>query len=265
MPGQIYSGHDMPFTYAQVDPFQRMASRAQPGHGVIRAPGYRDLLGNRYNNAFPTVNALMGRGPRSAGFRARVADQMISQPTYLGRTPYRLAGGAARRLGAGLRTGISGLGIDVAITAADMLAQGMTHSVRWAAKTGREEDYVGGFVFGSTKAAGAGIAGTAGFIAGAAVGSLILPGVGTFVGGAIGSIAGYTIGGTAIGDYAYERGKMFSGIAASAIAKDKIEFGHRFQDSEAAFTMRQLAVQEMAGSLLNARQYLGNEAYFMHR
>jgi hypothetical protein len=44
----------------------------------------------------------------------------------------------------------------------------------------------------------------------------------------------------------------------------RVNFGG-FQDSIPAFTMRQRALREMQGSLLNATQYLGREAQLMHQ
>jgi hypothetical protein len=40
--------------------------------------------------------------------------------------------------------------------------------------------------------------------------------------------------------------------------------GGDYQDSEQAWTTRQAAVQEMSGSLMNARQWLGHEGQAMH-
>jgi hypothetical protein len=40
--------------------------------------------------------------------------------------------------------------------------------------------------------------------------------------------------------------------------------GGDYQDSEQTFTMRQAAVKEMSGSLLNARAWLGREGRAMH-
>lgn len=249
----IQAGHAVPgMSYAQVDPFQRLAAR-QPGRS------YADILGNRYSTPTPTFDAMFGRGPRNpAGLRATIADKMVSQPTWMGNS--RLRRGAQ-----GLRFAAKGLPIDAAFTAADMLGSGMVSSVRWAAKTGREEDYIGGFVFGATKAAGANVAATTGAIAGAAIGTAFGGPIGGVIGGLVGGIGGYTLGEMGINNYAYDKGRFFSDMAASSVSRRKIEFGNGFQDSQAAYTMRQLAVQEMAGSLLNARQYLGNEAYFMHR
>ena len=42
-------------------------------------------------------------------------------------------------------------------------------------------------------------------------------------------------------------------------------FQNKFQDSQRAYTMRQAAVQAIAGSKLNARSAIGGEAKLMHR
>lgn len=88
---------------------------------------------------------------------------------------------------------------------------------------------------------------------------------GTLIGGLLGGGAGMLIGGY-LGDE----------IAGSSIAKGvqalaevaghyrNINMGGHFKDSEAAWTMRQVAVREMGLSLLNARRYLGQEAVLMH-
>jgi hypothetical protein len=44
----------------------------------------------------------------------------------------------------------------------------------------------------------------------------------------------------------------------------KLEMGGDFQDTQEAYTMRQVAVREMGSSLLNARRHLGQEAAMMH-
>jgi len=158
---------------------------------------------------------------------------------------------------------LTGLGLNAAFGAAMTIGTAMTESARWGAKTGYQEDYVGGWVEGwekgKHKAAGMMI----GDVVGMAIGSLI-PG-GTVIGGVVGSLVGDPIAEffTRRGDY--EKGRRASFNAAGALAKRKVQFGRGFRDSEEAYTMRQMAVQEMAGSLLNARQYLGNEAFFLHR
>jgi len=45
----------------------------------------------------------------------------------------------------------------------------------------------------------------------------------------------------------------------------RLEMGGDYVDTERAATMRQRAVQEMSGSLLNARSVLGQEALLMHQ
>ena len=44
----------------------------------------------------------------------------------------------------------------------------------------------------------------------------------------------------------------------------KVNMGGDYVDTEAAYTMRQRAAQDMSGSLLNARTYLGKEAALLH-
>jgi hypothetical protein len=44
----------------------------------------------------------------------------------------------------------------------------------------------------------------------------------------------------------------------------RVRMGGDYQDTQVAWTVRQRAAQEMAGSLLNACQYLGREAALMH-
>lgn len=169
------------------------------------------------------------------------------------------------RMAKGARFAAGSLWFDAVFAPIDMGIQGISQSVKWAAKTGREEDYLGGFVYGATRAAGANIGTAGGAMIGATIGSALLPIGGTLVGGLIGGIGGYIAGESVIGDFAMDRGQMFSAAAVSASAKRKVQFGSNFRDTQQAYTMRQVAVQEMAGSLLNARQYLANEASFFHR
>jgi len=42
-------------------------------------------------------------------------------------------------------------------------------------------------------------------------------------------------------------------------------FGGDYRDTQVAVTMRQAAAREMSGSLMNARQWLGSEASFLHQ
>ena len=42
-------------------------------------------------------------------------------------------------------------------------------------------------------------------------------------------------------------------------------FGGRYNDTQQAYTMRSAAAREMSGSLMNARQWLGQEGAFLHQ
>lgn len=107
--------------------------------------------------------------------------------------------------------------------------------------------------------------------AGAAAGM----GVGGFLGGAVGAaLAGP--GGAMVGS-------MAGGFLLDPIIQDKVQAGvsyvaHHgrnitkleagaqhaaFLQTEQAYTMRQAAVREMSGSLLNSRRWLGNEGRLM--
>lgn len=48
-------------------------------------------------------------------------------------------------------------------------------------------------------------------------------------------------------------------------AQFNTKMGGGYIDTQAAYTMRQQAAQEMSGSLMNARQHLGREARLMHQ
>ena len=147
-------------------------------------------------------------------------------------------------------------------------------SAQWGAPTGLEEDYVGGAVYGAAKGIGTATGGVGGGIGGFALGAgigSIIPGAGTIVGGIIGlvggvagSIAGETIGSRIAQGPARQLGLGARAISRTARAIDRVQFGGNFVDSRAAHTMRQRAVADMSGSMLNARQFLGNEAIFLH-
>lgn len=83
----------------------------------------------------------------------------------------------------------------------------------------------------------------------------------------IGNIVGSTIGGKAgeIFDPGLNaQANLELQISRTANVARRVNFGGDFEDTQQAYTMRQQAVQEMSGSLMNARQYLGNEAAFFH-
>jgi hypothetical protein len=97
------------------------------------------------------------------------------------------------------------------------------------------------------------VASEAGSIIGGIVGGLTpIPG-----GGILGSLIGYSIGGTLARTplaKAMEYGKTINHISV----------GGHYRDTEMAYTMRQRASQELSGSLLNARMYLGQEGNLYH-
>lgn len=181
------------------------------------------------------------------------------------RRGYR-GGEFGRRVGRGIRGAYFAqtAAISIAVGAGTVVGTTFAKSAEWGTASGHEEDYAGGAVFGARLGLAQAIGGIGGEAIGGLLGSAFGP-LGTWAGQ-----VGGGIGGTIVGDYffkrsAYEHGLRTSYATAGAIAKRKVQFGRGFRDTEEAYTMRQAAVQEMAGSLLNARQYLGNEAYFLHR
>lgn len=168
-----------------------------------------------------------------------------------------------------------GLAIEAALIGAITIAGAIEGSAQWGAPTGLEEDYVGGAVYGTIKGFGTGVGGAiggfTGMAMGAAVGSII-PGIGTAIGGTVGGLVGAiagTIPGEIIGGNLLQRPAAAVGRGARAIVRtsravDTVQFGGNFVDSQGAYTMRQRAVADMSGSMLNARQFLGNEAIFLH-
>lgn len=247
----------------------------------------------------PTMNWTPGRqsrmgnfgGPVGADLGARrrgIAGGLTRRQRFgggMGRSEWLAAGGA---VGGGARTssylgrfahGIRGanmpfsLGLNAALTAPVLLTDPITKSAEWGTRTGFQEDYVGGFKYGfeqgKSKLIGSVVGETIGTVIGGAIGAAIpIPGAAPFLAMA-GGMVGATFGGDAFASFNqradYEKGRFASYATAGVLAKRKVQFGRGFRDSEEAYTMRQMAVQEMAGSLLNARQYLGNEAFFFHR
>lgn len=186
----------------------------------------------------------------------------------LGRTftPGGWRGGAwrsryARGLGNG---GIGiGLGLNAAFGVAGIASSAISKSVEWGTTTGFQEDYAGGAVYGANLGIGRAVGSLIGEAAGTLLGAFAGP-IGVMAGGTAGAIYGGDVGEFFTRRGAYEKGRLASFATAGAIAKRKVQFGRGFRDTSEAQTMRQLAVQEMAGSLLNSRQYLGNESYFFH-
>lgn len=101
----------------------------------------------------------------------------------------------------------------------------------------------------------------AGTFAGRLTGDLIGATAGALMFGAPGAFAGTLLFGGRIGDAI---AGTFRDSQSYLQRKNTLNFGGRRYDFAAAYTMRQAAAQEMGGSLLNARQRLGQEAAMFH-
>ena len=90
-------------------------------------------------------------------------------------------------------------------------------------------------------------------------------GAGALLGGMMFGLPGAVVGGI-LGDSSVSRAiaKPFQMLHDYERNFRRLRMGGDYQDSEQAWTMRQAAVQEMSGSLLNARAWLGREGRAMH-
>src|ERR1039457_2783219 len=90
-------------------------------------------------------------------------------------------------------------------------------------------------------------------------------GAGALLGGMMFGLPGAVVGGI-LGDSSVSRtiAKPFQMLHDYERHFRRLRMGGDYQDSEQAWTMRQAAVQEMSGSLLNARAWLGREGRAMH-
>jgi hypothetical protein len=84
---------------------------------------------------------------------------------------------------------------------------------------------------------------------------------GTFAGG---PVVGFALGMMAehLGGYVEEGVQMLHDFNRSV---KHINMGGNYEDSAVAYTMRQRAAQEMGSSVMNARQWLGQEALLLHQ
>lgn len=89
--------------------------------------------------------------------------------------------------------------------------------------------------------------------------------IGSAVGGLIGGIPGAIVGG-ALGDQVSEKfiGDTYQSFSELNRNITALNMGGNYRDTQKSFTMRQNAVREMSGSLMNARSVLGKEAAYMH-
>jgi hypothetical protein len=218
-------------------------------HGRIITNRHGDLLGMAANPELPTDRSFSGlRTARRAAQPGRFLVNPLKHPGYIWRNAMR---GTAKFLP-----------LEVALGGAAIIGGGIVGAANWGSQTGLEEDYTGGAVYGMTKEAGGAVGSFFGSAVGAIGGTIIAPGIGTVIGGVVGGFAGYDVGRDSLP--AYGLGRAARSIHATAMATRRVSFGRSFVDSQPAYTMRQMAIQEMSGSLMNARQYFGNEAIYFH-
>ena len=100
------------------------------------------------------------------------------------------------------------------------------------------------------------LGGILGYAGGFLIGGLAtVPGVGWAA--AIGLTVGFAVFGQTVGE-------AVNLISEVGYKSRRLELGGDFRDTQDLATMRMRSMQEMSGSLMNARQYLGNEAAFFH-
>ena len=210
------------------------------------------------------TGTMFDRTVTSVANQAELAER-YARPSMLSKAGWSARETRIRSL-RGLKAGGIGIGIGLNLAFAPAIIGGsaLSEGARWGTKTGFQEDYIGGFASGLGQGGASAAGGFVGELIGAALGAPFGP-LGVGVGQIAGNLIGFPLAQFFTQRRNYEKGRMASYAAAGAIAKHKVQFGRGFRDTEEAYTMRQMAVQEMAGSLLNARQYLGNEAFFLHR
>jgi hypothetical protein len=97
-------------------------------------------------------------------------------------------------------------------------------------------------------------------------------GITAVIGGALGGMVGIpppiaaTIAGVLFQDAVDSNiSKIVQGAVDFGSKQRRMNFGGDYRDTQVAYTMRQVAAREMGGSLMNARQWLGAEASFLHQ
>jgi hypothetical protein len=126
---------------------------------------------------------------------------------------------------------------------------------------------IGGAAYGmATAPRGQAISQGASYGVGFGVSSLI----GGIIGGALGGVPGAYVGSLAaqfIGGETID--KAIAGVVQPAVDfgtnMRRARFGGDYRDTQTAYTMRSVAAREMSRSLMNARQFLGQESAFMHQ
>jgi len=94
--------------------------------------------------------------------------------------------------------------------------------------------------------------------------------IGGAIGGALGGVPGAYIGSLAAQYLGADTiDKAIAGVIQPMVDfgsnMRKARFGGDYRDTQTAVTMRQAAAREMSRSLVNARQWLGQEGAFMHQ
>ena len=238
-------------------------------------------IGSSIFDPLPPVTQPHGPAARSAMTFLQQQQRQFALPPAAGgrqlafdfaKSSSKVRGGLGKALRSGTKTLALEAAIGIPYIAGSTIAGGISGASQWGSQTGLQEDYVGGAVagaaYGAATSAGDVAGGFAGSLIGAGIGSLVAPGIGTVVGGIIGGIGGAfggaASGGALFGGITKNLGLAARSIVRTARAVDTVQFGGNFVDSRAAHTMRQRAVQDMSGSMMNARQFLGNEAIFLH-
>lgn len=159
--------------------------------------------------------------------------------------------------------------VDTALEVISRGAGGTINPLNWMTGTMAAADITfssatskrGNIAGAGASAAVAQVAGMGGFVAGTltgtAIGSFLLPVIGSYVGGVIGGGIG-SLTSDKIARTATQH--LFNAVKDT---RPRVNFGE-FRDSQPAYTMRAKAEQQLQGSLLNARQYLGKEAQLFH-
>jgi len=89
--------------------------------------------------------------------------------------------------------------------------------------------------------------------------------LGAMVGGAVAGSPGAMVGGFLANTFLEKPiGDAVQAFAGFHERVSRVRMGGDYTDTARAYTMRQVAAREMAGSLMNARQWLGQESIMFH-
>ena len=143
-------------------------------------------------------------------------------------------------------------------------ARGLAGGLKQSGRSAWEMSFKGALLFNMPIAAFSAASAPRGRALSAGTSGLSM-GFGSMVGGLLGGTAGALAGGFLADSFIGE------GVGSAVqFLKDydrnsrRMHFGGEYADTEATYTMRQTATRELAGSLMNARQWLGKEGAFLH-